>query len=290
MPSSTLASATTEVGLKAFWLRLQRGILTRLGLGIIAIVVLTGVLAPYLAPYDPARQDFLDILQGPSRKHLLGTDDLGRDILSRVIHGARISLQVGVVAVGLALAAGVVLGLLSGYVGGAVDNWLMRLMDALLAFPIVVLALAIAAMLGPSLSNIVLAIGVVGVPTYARLVRGQVLSVQEWEFVQAARGIGSSDRRILFVHILPNITAPIIVQASLHIATAILTEAGLSFLGLGVHPPSWGAMLNVGRGYLEIAPWMAIAPGAAIFLTVLGFNFVGDGLRDALDPRLKQAD
>jgi peptide/nickel transport system permease protein len=231
-----------------------------------------------------------DLLQGPSRQHPLGTDDLGRDVLSRLMWGARVSLQVGVIAVGIALVTGTILGLLSGYVGGMLDNWLMRLMDALLAFPVLVLALALAAILSPSLSNVMLAIGVVGVPTYARLVRGQVLSVREWEFVQAAKAVGGTDLRILLQHVLPSITAPIIVEASLHIAAATLAEAGLSFLGLGVQPPtpSWGAMLNVGRGYLEVAPWMAMAPGAAIFLTVLGFNFLGDGVRDALDPRLKQ--
>jgi peptide/nickel transport system permease protein len=280
----------SETGLGAFWRRLHRRVLSRVGLGIVGTVVLAGGLAPYLAPYDPAHQELSDILEAPSQQHFLGTDDLGRDVLSRLIWGARVSLQVGVIAVAIALVAGTGLGLLSGYMDGMLDNWLMRLMDALLAFPVLVLALALAAVLGPSLSNVMLAIGVVGVPTYARLVRGQVLSVREWEFVQAARAAGGSDLRIVAQHVLPNIMAPIIVEASLHIAAATLAEAGLSFLGLGVQPPtpSWGAMLNVGRGYLEIAPWMAMVPGAAIFLTVLGFNFLGDGVRDALDPRLKQ--
>jgi len=279
-----------KTGLRAFWHRLHSRALSRVGLGLVLTVVLAGGLAPFLAPYDPTHQEFSDILQGPSRQHPLGTDDLGRDVLSRIMWGARVSLQVGVIAVGIALVTGTILGLLSGYVGGMLDNWLMRLMDALLAFPVLVLALALAAILSPSLSNVMLAIGVVGVPTYARLVRGQVLSVREWEFVQAAKAAAATDLRILLQHVLPNIPAPIIVEASLHIAAATLAEAGLSFLGLGVQPPtpSWGAMLNVGRGYLEVAPWMAMAPGAAIFLTVLGFNFLGDGVRDALDPRLKQ--
>jgi peptide/nickel transport system permease protein len=279
-----------KTGLRAFWRRLHSRVLSRVGLGLVVMVVLAGGLAPFLAPYDPSHQEFSDMLQGPSRQHPLSTDDLGRDVLSRLMWGARVSLQVGVIAVGIALLTGTILGLLSGYIGGMLDNWLMRLMDALLAFPLLVLALALAAVLSPSLSNVMLAIGIVGVPTYARLVRGQVLSVREWEFVQAATAVGGSDLRILSHHILPNITAPIIVEASLHVAAATLAEAGLSFLGLGVQPPtpSWGAMLNAGRGYLEIAPWMAMAPGAAIFLTVLGFNFLVDGVRDALDPRLKQ--
>jgi peptide/nickel transport system permease protein len=286
----TRVSAMNKTGLCAFWRRLHSRALSRVGLGLVLTVALAGGLAPFLAPYDPTHQEFSDLLQGPSRQHPLGTDDLGRDVLSRLMWGARVSLQVGVIAVGIALVTGTLLGLLSGYVGGMLDNWLMRLMDALLAFPVLVLALALAAILSPSLSNVMLAIGVVGVPTYARLVRGQVLSVREWEFVQAAKAVGGTDLRILIQHVLPNITAPIIVEASLHIAAATLAEAGLSFLGLGVQPPtpSWGAMLNVGRGYLEVAPWMAMAPGAAIFLTVLGFNFLGDGVRDALDPRLNQ--
>ena len=279
-----------KTGLGAFWHRLHSRALSRVGLGLVLMVVLAGGLAPFLAPYDPTQQEFRDLLQGPSRQHLLGTDDLGRDVLSLIMWGARVSLQVGVIAVGIALVTGTALGLLSGYIGGMLDNWLMRLMDTLLAFPVLVLALALAAILSPSLSNVMLVIGVVGVPTYARLVRGQVLSVREWEFVQAAKAIGGTGLRILIQHVLPNITAPIIVEASLHITAATLAEAGLSLLGLGVQPPtpSWGAMLNVGRGYLEVAPWMAMAPGAAIFITVLGFNFLGDGVRDALDPRLKQ--
>jgi peptide/nickel transport system permease protein len=261
-----------KTGLHAFWRRLHSRVLSRVGLGLVVMVMLAGGLAPFLAPYDPSHQEFGDLLQGPSRQHLLGTDDLGRDVLSRLIWGARVSLQVGVIAVGIALVTGTALSLLSGYIGGMLDNWLMRLMDALLAFPVLVLALALAAVLRPSLSNVMLAIGVVGVPTYARLVRGRVLSVREWEFVQAAKAVGGSDVRILAQHVLPNITAPIIVEASLHIAAATLAEAGLSFLGLGVQPPTpgWGAMLNAGRGYLEIAPWMAMAPRGAIFLTVLG--------------------
>jgi peptide/nickel transport system permease protein len=279
-----------KAGLRAFWRRLHSRVLSRVGLGLVVMVVLAGGLAPFLAPYDPSHQEFSATLQGPSCQHPLGTDDLGRDVLSRLMWGARVSLQVGVIAVGIALLTGTILGLLSGYIGGTLDNWLMRLMDALLAFPVLVLALALAAVLSPSLSNVTLAIGIVGVPTYARLVRGRVLSVREWGFVQAATAVGGSDLRILIHHILPNITAPIIVEAPLHIAAATLAEAGLSFLGPGVQPPtpSWGAMLNAGRGYLEIAPWMTMAPGAAIFLTVLGFNFLGDGVCDALDPRLRR--
>jgi peptide/nickel transport system permease protein len=247
-----LASAMNKTGLHAFWRRLHSRVLSRVGLGLVVMVMLAGGLAPFLAPYDPSHQEFGDLLQGPSRQHLLGTDDLGRDVLSRLIWGARVSLQVGVIAVGIALVTGTALGLLSEYVGGMLDNWLMRLMDALPAFPVLVLALALAAVLSPSLSNVMLAIGVVGVPTYARLVRGQVLSVREWEFVQAAKAVGGSDVRILAQHVLPNITAPSIVEASLRIAAATLAEAGLSFLGLGVPPP----MPSGGR---------CSTPGAAIW-------------------------
>jgi len=282
--------ARSEIGIFAFLRRLKRGKLARVGAGIVAIVLFTAAFSPYLAPYDPTYQELIDLLQNPNSTYLLGTDDLGRDILSRIIYGARVSVQVGVIAVTISLVIGVAIGLLSGYHGGILDNVIMRVMDALLAFPALVLALAITAVLGPSLTNVMIAIGVVGVPSYARLVRGQVLSVKGWEFVQAARTIGVKDFHIMMRHIFPNVTAPIIVQASLNIATAILSEAGLSFLGLGVQPPtpSWGSMLNEGRGYIEIAPWMTIAPGTAIFLTVLGFNFLGDGIRDALDPRLKE--
>ncbi len=269
--------------------RLLRGHLAKVGLAVIAALVVAAALAPWLAPYDPTEQALDRMLQSPGRPYLLGTDDLGRDILSRLLYGARVSLLVGVLSVGISLVVGVSLGLVAGYRGGWVDEVTMRVMDGLLAFPALVLALAITAALGPSLRNAMIAIGVVGIPGFARLVRGQVLSLRAQEYVEAARAAGLGDGRIILRHILPGTLAPIIVHASLRVAFAVLAEAGLSFLGLGTQPPtpSWGAMLNVGREYLEMAPWLSVAPGAAIFVTTLSFNFLGDGLRDALDPRLR---
>jgi peptide/nickel transport system permease protein len=246
------------------------------------------VLAPFISPYDPNRQRLLEALQAPSAEHLLGTDENGRDVLSRILYGTRISLAAGIFSVSIALILGITTGLLSGYFGGKVDNIIMRFMDALLAFPTLVLALAITAALGPGLRNAMIAIGIVGTPIFARLTRGQVLSVREREFVEAARTLGAGHLRIMLTHILPNVMAPLIVQMSLSVAVAILAEATLSFLGLGVQPPepSWGSMVSRGKDYLDLAPWLAFAPGGAIFLAVMGFNFVGDAVRDALDPRL----
>jgi peptide/nickel transport system permease protein len=262
--------------------------LATVGLAIVVVVVLTAVLAPVIAPYDPAQQDIRGILKGPSPTHLLGTDELGRDTLTRVIFGAQVSLQVGIIAVGISLFAGGVLGLVAGYARGLTDAVIMRVADGLLALPPLLLALAITAMLGPSLNNAMIAIGVTGLPVFARLVRGQVLTVRGLEYIQAARSLGAGHGRIMLQHIVPNILAPVVVQTSLAMPAAILAEAGLSFLGLGVQPPtpSWGAMLNTAKGYLQRDPWVAVAPGTAIFLAVLGFNFLGDAIRDALDPRL----
>ena len=258
------------------------------GLAISALVLFCALFAGVIAPYDPSAQDYLALTEPPSAAHLLGTDDLGRDILSRLIYGSRVSLQVGIIAVGIAVGLGVTLGLVSGYVGGVVDDVIMRFVDAVQAFPGLILALAITAALGPSIGNAMIAIGFVSTPVMARLTRGQTLSIREREFAVAARVIGASPLAIMARHIWPNVTAPIIVQATLMVATAIVTEAALSFLGVGVKPPtpSWGSMLRTGSQYLEVAPWMAFAPGVAIFVTVLAFNFVGDGLRRALDPRL----
>ena len=269
--------------------RLLRGHLAKVGLAVLAALVVAATLAPHLAPYDPVEQRLEQMLERPGRAYLLGTDDLGRDILSRLVYGARVSLLVGLLSVGISLVAGVSLGLVAGYRGGWLDEVIMRAMDGLLAFPALVLALAITAALGPSLRNAMIAIGVVGIPGFARLVRGQVLSLRAQEFVEAARAGGLGDARIVLRHIVPGTLAPLIVHASLRVAFAVLAEAGLSFLGLGVQPPtpSWGAMLSAGREYLETAPWLCMAPGAAIFVTTLSFNFVGDGLRDAFDPRLR---
>jgi peptide/nickel transport system permease protein len=258
------------------------------GLGILGLVVFCAIFADVLAPYNPNEQDYLALTEPPSSTHWLGTDDLGRDVLSRIIYGTRVSLQVGVIAVGIAVTIGVTLGLLAGYAGGLVEDVVMRFVDALQAFPGLILALGITAALGPGIGNAMIAIGIVAAPAIARLTRAQTLAIREREFVQAARVIGASPLNIVSRHIWPNVTAPIIVQATLLIATAIVTEASLSFLGVGVVPPtpSWGSMIRTGSQYLEVAPWLAFAPGIAIFATVLAFNFVGDGLRRALDPRL----
>jgi peptide/nickel transport system permease protein len=255
---------------------------------LIAVLVLLAVLAPVVAPYDPAKQDLLSTLQAPSGGHLLGTDELGRDVLSRVVFGARVSLQVGVIAVSIALALGVTWGMIAGLWGGWIDNVLMRVADALQSFPLLVLAIGITAAFGASLTNAMVATGLVFTPTFVRLTYGQVLSVRERDYILAARAIGVPTRRMMLYHLLPNILTPIIVQATLNIAFAILFEAGLSFLGFGAQPPTpaWGSMLRSGYPYLEIAPWLALSPGAAIFVTTMAFNFLGDGIRDTLDPGL----
>jgi peptide/nickel transport system permease protein len=251
--------------------------------------ILLAAVAPWLAPYDPVAADFGDVLSSPSPRHLFGTDDIGRDILSRVIHGSRISLEAGLFTVVVALVVGLPLGLAAGFFGGRVDNVIMRGIEVILSFPTLVLALGITAILGPKLIHALFAIGVVFVPHFARLIRAQVLSVKENDYVTAATALGARDVRVVARHILPNCLAPLFVQSTYSVSFAILTEAALSFLGLGTQPPtpSWGIMLASGRGYLEQAPWLGAFPGAAIFLTVLGFNLLGDGLRDALDPRLK---
>lgn len=297
MTSRTLSAApelarrsAPRGALGEFWRRLRRARFGLVGLILAALIVVVALAAPALAPHPPGRQNIRAVLQAPSATYPLGTDELGRDVLSRVLYGAQVSLLVGLLATAISLGVGVPAGLLSGYAGGWVDTVVMRLMDALLAFPALVLALGITAVLGPSLQNVMIAVGVVGVPNFARLTRGQVLALRRVEFVEAARTIGAGDLRIAVRHILPNTLAVAIIQASLGIATAILAEAGLSFLGLGIQPPtpSWGSMLNTARGYLQRAPWTAIGPGVAIFLAVLAFNLLGDAVRDALDPRLKE--
>ena len=273
---------------RRFMARVMETRLVGTGLSIVGLVLFCAIFADVLAPYNPNAQDYLALTESPSPAHWLGTDDLGRDILSRIIYGSRVSLQVGVIAVGIAVALGVTLGLLAGYAGGLTEDVVMRFIDALQAFPGLILALGITAALGPGIGNAMIAIGIVAAPAIARLTRAQTLAIREREFVAAARVIGASPVTIVTRHIWPNVTAPIIVQATLLIATAIVTEASLSFLGVGVVPPtpSWGSMIRTGSQYLEVAPWLAFAPGIAIFATVLAFNFVGDGLRRALDPRL----
>ena len=261
------------------------------GLVVLALLVVTAVLGRAVAPYDENAVDVAGRLQGPSADHLFGTDELGRDVLSRVLVAARASLLVGLVSVGIALTAGVLLGLVAGFYGRWVDDLVMRAMDVLFAFPAILLAIAILAVLGPGVINVMIAIGVVYTPIFARITRASVLSVREEVYVRAARSLGVGDLRLLRLHVLPNVLAPIIVQTSLSLAFAILSEAALSFLGLGVQPPdpSWGRMLLEGRGFVEQAWWMGVFPGIAIFLAVLSFNVVGDALRDALDPRQRSA-
>ncbi|SHF34465.1 nickel transporter permease [Desulforamulus putei] len=273
-----------------FWRRLRKNKLAMVSLVFLLALTMVAVFAPYVAPYDPYLSDMPKALQGPSSEHLLGNDELGRDILSRIIYGARISLRVGLIAVGIALSAGMVLGSTAGYYGGRLDNIIMRLMDIMLAFPSILLAIALMAVLGRGVENAIIAIGIVSIPEYARIVRGSVLSVKENEYVQAACAIGNNDWQIIFRHILPNVMAPVIVRATLGISTAILETSALGFLGLGVVPPyaEWGTMLGSGRGYMFNAPHLVFFPGIAITLTVMAFNLLGDGLRDALDPRLRR--
>lgn len=270
-----------------FWKRLLKNRLAAAGGVLLLGFLLLAIAAPLAAPQDPFAQNLYERLQPPSLANPFGTDDFGRDVLSRVIHGARISLRVGVTAVLIALVLGVPIGLVSGYWGGALDQVLMRAMDLMLAFPSILLAIAIVAILGPGLENAMLAVGVVAVPQYARLVRASALSVRGQDYVQAMHALGAGDFHILFFSVLPNCLTPLIVQSTLGLATAILDAAGLSFLGLGAQPPlpEWGAMLTGGRELVLRAPWVLTFPGVAIFLTVLAFNLLGDGLRDALDPR-----
>jgi peptide/nickel transport system permease protein len=258
-----------------------------LGLGIVSVVVLAAIFAPELAPYNPTEQDLFNRLQPPSVAHPMGTDQLGRDILSRLLFGARISLRLACVVVGITLTIGTTVGVAAGYIGGWVDEALMRVVDILLAFPGILLALVIAGFLGPSLTNIMIALAAVGWTQYARVVRGSVLSVREEEYVKAAQIMGVSDARIVVRHLLPNVLTPVIVLATMDMAYVILGTAGLSFLGLGAQPPTpeWGTMLASGRNFVETAWWVVNFPGIAIMMTVLGFNLLGDGLRDVLDPQ-----
>jgi len=254
---------------------------------VIIAFVLVAIFAPQLAPFDPAKADFLQVRKPPSAEHLLGTDDVGRDVLSRLVFGTRASLQAGLISVLIAMMSGIPLGLVAGYYDGPVSELIMRFTDALLSFPFLILAVALAAAFGPSLTNAMIAIGIASAPTFVRLARGQVLTVRTEDYVQAATASGARDARVLFMHVLPNSLAPLLVQGTLTIASAIIAESSLSFLGLGVQPPtpSWGGMLNVAKNFMNQAPWMAVWPGLAIFVTVLAFNLLGDGVRDALDPR-----
>jgi peptide/nickel transport system permease protein len=291
MLTSRLGGAAEDEGAETPTARVMRRLLLRkgavFGLFVIALLVSLALLAPLISPYDPNLQTWSAVRQAPSVLHWFGTDDVGRDVLARVIFGARASLAAGVISIAIALLVGVPVGLISGYVGGFVDALLSRITDAMLACPFLILAIALAAFLGPSLGNAMIAIGVSTTPIFIRLTRAQVMAVKVEDYVEAARAVGNPYWRIALVHILPNVLPALLVQTTLSIAAAVIAEAALSFLGLGQQPPapSWGSMLNSAQRFLVHAPWMAVWPGLAIFLAVLSFNLIGDGLRDALDPR-----
>jgi len=287
----SLAAAAEQIApgrgyLADVWRRLIKSPGALIGLGLIGILVITAVFAPLIAHGDPLAQNLAQQSQHPSLAHPFGTDKLGRDLFSRIVYGSRISIRIGFLAVGIAITIGTLFGVAGGYLGKATDGAIMSLMDLMLAFPSIILAIGITTILGPSINHLMIAVGIVYIPQYARLARSSVLSVKELEYVEAAKALGARIPRILWRHIMPNILAPLIVQAMLGIGTAELEAAGLSYLGLGARPPTpeWGAMLNDARDYWLSAPWSLIFPGVAITLMVLGFNLLGDGLRDALDP------
>lgn len=284
--AADLAPIVETPGQRA-WRRLRKRKGAMVGLGIIIVLVLMAIFAPLLSPYDPTQQSWSLVRKPPSWAHWFGTDEVGRDLLARIIYGARASLSAGVISVGIAIGLGVPLGMMAGYGPGWVDVVLSRITDAMLACPFLILAIALAAFLGPSLSNAMIAIGITATPIFVRLTRGQVMAVKVEDYVESARAIGNPKWRIALRHILPNVLPQLLVQMTLTIATAVIAEASLSFLGLGQQPPapSWGSMLNSAQRFLTNAPWMAVWPGLAIFLTVLSFNLLGDGLRDAFDPR-----
>src|ERR1700732_3823362 len=288
---TTIGGATQDEGVETPASRATRRLLRRkgamLGLAIIAVFVAIALLAPLISSYDPQQQTWSAVRKAPSALHWFGTDDVGRDVLARVIYGARASLLAGVISVAIAIFVGLPIGRISGYLGGFIDALFSRITDAMLACPFLILAIALAAFLGPSLGNAMIAIGISTTPIFVRLTRGQTMSVKVEDYIEAARAMGNPRWRIVLFHILPNIMPALLVQATLSIAAAIIAEAALSFLGLGQQPPapSWGSMLNSAQRFLTNAPWMALWPGLAIFLVVLSFNLVGDGLRDALDPR-----
>ncbi|TMH08482.1 MAG: ABC transporter permease [Betaproteobacteria bacterium] len=273
------------------WRRAWRRLLRRrgavLGFAVVAMFIVLAVFAPWIAPQDPIATSWSAIRQAPTPTHWFGTDEIGRDVLSRVVWGTRASLLAGVVSVSISLLLGVPIGLAAGFIGGVVDGIISRITDAFLACPFLILAIALAAFLGPSLTNAMIAIGVSATPIFVRLTRAQVLNVKVEDYIEAARAVGNPPWRVAWRHVMPNVVAPLIVQATLAVAAAVIAEASLSFLGLGQQPPapSWGSMLNTAKNYVDNAPWMAIWPGLSIFLLVLSFNLLGDGLRDAFDPR-----
>ncbi len=275
---------------KYTFIRLRRNYLALIGFAILLVLVLTAIFAEQLAPYGFADQDYMMIRKPPTAEHLLGTDEFGRDVLSRLIYGSRISLQVGLIAVSISLVAGGAIGAAAGYFGGKMDNFLMRVMDVQLAIPTILLAIVISSALGPGLFNLMVAVGITSIPRFARLMRASVLSIKNMEFIEAARAMGASHLRVILLYILPNCMAPLIVQSTLSVANAILFAATLSFLGLGIQPPfpEWGGMLSAARPYLRNSAYLSIFPGLAIMITIVSLNCIGDGLRDALDPKQKR--
>jgi peptide/nickel transport system permease protein len=288
LPITAASAPLAEAGpWRRAWRRLRRRRAALFGLAVVLLFAALALFAPWLAPQDPIAADWGAIRHAPSSTHWFGTDEIGRDVLSRVVWGTRASLLAGVVSVSISLLLGVPIGLAAGFIGGFVDGLISRITDAFLACPFLILAIALAAFLGPSLSNAMIAIGVSATPVFVRLTRAQVLNVKVEDYIEAARAVGNPPWRIAWRHVMPNVLAPLIVQATLAIAAAVIAEASLSFLGLGQQPPapSWGSMLNTAKNYVDNAPWMAIWPGLSIFALVLSFNLLGDGLRDALDPR-----
>lgn len=272
------------------WGRFKKNHLALLGMFLILLMILMVILAPVIAPYGFDEQNYYDIFASPSLQHFCGTDNLGRDVFSRLLYGGRVSLTIGIISVGIGLLCGGLMGALAGYYGGKLDNVLMRFIDILMAIPSVILAISICAALGPGLVNTMIAVGVASIPNYARILRSSILSIKQQEYVEAARAIGASNARIIGKHIVPNSLSGLIVQASMGVGRAIISAASMSFIGLGIAPPNpeWGAMLSAGRTYFRDYPHMVLFPGIAIFLAVLSMNLIGDGLRDALDPRLKR--
>jgi len=287
---SQLDTPKSDSEIRQVWRHLRKNRMAMIGLAILFIFLITSIFAPYLTPHDPVKLDLINAVQPPSSENLMGTDWQGRDVFSRILHGGRISLAIGFITVIIGLGVGIPVGTLSGYFGGKLDLFVQRLIDIMLAFPGILLAIVVVAILGVGVEQVMIAVGISTIPIYTRLVRGSVLSVKEEGYITAARGLGIGDARIVVRHILPNCLGPIIVMSTFRIATSILWAAGLGFLGLGAQPPDpeWGAMLSRGREYMRAAPYLTTFPGMAIFLLVLGFNLIGDGLRDALDPRSRR--
>lgn len=283
-------AAKKKSQLQEVWGRFKKNRLALFGMVLILLMILMVVLSPLIAPYGFDEQNYYEIFASPSLQHLCGTDNLGRDVFSRLLYGGRVSLTIGIISVGIGLLCGGLMGALAGYYGGKLDNTLMRIIDILMAIPSVILAISICAALGPGLVNTMIAVGVASIPNYARILRSSILSIKQQEYVEAARAIGASNARIISKHIVPNSLSGLIVQASMGVGRAIISAASMSFIGLGIAPPNpeWGAMLSAGRTYFRDYPHMVLFPGIAIFLAVLSMNLIGDGLRDALDPRLKR--